>query len=78
IRLCPDTDTPCREADEVFYIDRLQIDRPGSRIDLLPGLRNVRRDLIRQKYRLEVLFFLAFPPSLNYDTRLDMTFRALQ
>lgn len=78
IRLCPDTDRPCTEADEVFYIDRLQIDRPGSRIDLLPGLRNVRRDLIREKFRLEVVFFLAFSPGLNYDTRLDMTFRALQ
>ncbi|MCB0561840.1 MAG: hypothetical protein H6573_14230 [Lewinellaceae bacterium] len=78
IRLCPDTEAPCIEADEVFYIDRLQIDRPGSRIELLPGLRNVRRDLIREKFRLEVVFFLAFTPSLNYDTRLDMTFRALQ
>lgn len=78
IRLCPDTATPCSEADEVFYIDRLQIDRPGSRVDLLPGLRNVRRDLIREKFRLEVIFFLAFSPSLEYDTRLDMSFRALQ
>ncbi|MCB0598022.1 MAG: hypothetical protein H6557_22140 [Lewinellaceae bacterium] len=78
IRLCPDTEVPCTEGDEVFYIDRLQFDRPGSRIDLLPGLRNVRRDLIREKYRLELVFFLAFTPSRNYDTRLDMTFRALR
>jgi len=78
VRLCPDTETPCAEGDEVFYIDRLQFDRPGSRIDLLPGLRNVRRDLIREKFRLEVVFFLAFSPSLNYDTRLDMVFRALR
>ncbi len=78
VRLCPDTDQPCAEGDMVFYIDRLQFDRPGSRIDLLPGLRNVRRDLIRQKYRLEVVFFLAYSPGLNYDIRLDMAFRALQ
>jgi len=78
IRICADTDEPCSDADEVFYIDRLQIDRPGERIRLLPGLRNVRDELIAQEYRLEVVFFLAFAPAFDYETRLDMSFGAFK
>ncbi|HQU58430.1 MAG: hypothetical protein KDD02_15295 [Phaeodactylibacter sp.] len=78
VRICPDTDEPCIDADEVFYIDRLQFDRPGERIDLLPGLRNIRRDLIRQKYRLEVLMKFAYTPPMEVETRFDMTFQALR
>ncbi|MCB0568504.1 MAG: hypothetical protein KDC66_02015 [Phaeodactylibacter sp.] len=78
VRICPDTDEPCVDADEVFYIDRLQYDRPGDHIDLLPGLRNVRRDLIRKKFRLEVVMKFAYSPPSDVDTRFDMTFQALR
>jgi hypothetical protein len=78
IRICEDSEEPCRDADEVFYIDRLQIDRPGDRIRLLPGLRNVRDELISDEYRLEVIFYLAFAPAFNYETQLDMTFGAFR
>lgn len=78
VRICPDTDEPCIDADEVFYIDRLQFDRPGERIDLLPGLRNARRDLIREKFRLEVVMKFAYSPPTDVETRFDMTFQALR
>lgn len=78
VRICPDNNEPCRDADEVFYIDRLQWDRPGERIDLIPGLRNVRRDLIRDKFRLEVVMKYAFSPPTPVETRFDMTFQALR
>ncbi len=78
VRICEDTEAPCREADEVFYIDRLQLDRPGERIELLPGLRNVRRDLLRERYRLEVVMKYFYPPPTDVETRFDMTFQALR
>ena len=78
IRICDDTAEPCTDADEVFYIDRLQTDRPGEQIRLLPGLRNVKDELTAQEYRLEVVFFLAFAPAFDYETQLDMTFGAFK
>ena len=76
VRICEDTEAPCRDADEVFYIENLQEYRPDDQINLLPGIRNAKKDLIREEYRLEILFFLAFTPSFDYETRLDMTFGA--
>lgn len=78
VRICEDSDEPCRDADEVFYIDRLQQDRPDDRIRLLPGLRNARRHLIEQEYRLEVVFFMAFAPAFNYESTMDLTFGAFR
>jgi hypothetical protein len=78
VRICDDTDEPCRDADEVFYIDRLQLDRPGDNIRLIPGLRNARRHLVQDKFRLEVVFFMAFSPAFNFETQLDMTFGAFR
>ena len=78
IRICPDSPEPCRDADEVFYIDRLQLDRPGDEIQFLPGLRNARDEFIAEEYRLEVVFFMAFSPSFDYESRLDMTFGAFK
>jgi hypothetical protein len=78
VRICADEDQPCREADEVFYIDRLQWERPGERVELLPGLRNVRRDLLREKFRLEVVMKYAFSPPTSVQSRFDMTFQALR
>jgi hypothetical protein len=78
IRICPDRPDPCRDADEVFYIDRLQIDRPGDDIQFLPGLRNVRDELLAEEYRLEIVFFMAFAPAFDYDSQLDMTFGAFR
>lgn len=78
VRICEDTDQPCRDADEVFYIDRLQLDRPSDNIRLIPGLRNARRHLIQKEYRLEVVFFMAYAPAFNYETQLDMTFGAFK
>lgn len=74
VRICPDSDEACTPADEVFYKENLQVERPGDRITLFPGLRNVKDELTAEEYRLEIVFFLAFPPAFNYDTRLDMTF----
>lgn len=78
VRICPDGTAPCIPADEVFYIDQLQRYPEDDRIELLPGLRNVKRVLTRESYRLEVVIFFAYSPPFNYETQLDMTFRAFQ
>lgn len=78
VRICKDGTDNCTPADEVFYLDQLQLYPPGDRIELLPGLRNVRRDLIREQFRLEVVIFFAFSPPVNYPTQLDMVFRAFR
>ncbi|MEQ8706571.1 MAG: hypothetical protein RIC19_21750 [Phaeodactylibacter sp.] len=76
VRICEDGTEACTPADEVFYIDQLQRYPEDDRIDLLPGLRNVKRDLSRESYRLEIVVFFAFSPPANYASQLDMVFRA--
>jgi hypothetical protein len=78
VRICPDTQEPCIPADEAFYLDDLQRFPEDDRIELIPGLRNVRRVLIKQKYRLEVVMFFAFSPQFNYESQLNMSFRAFK
>jgi len=78
VRICPDTAEPCMPADEVFYLDDLQRFPEDDRIELIPGLRNVRRVLIQERFRLEVVMFFAFSPQLNYRSQLDMRFRAFE
>ena len=78
VRICPDSSEPCQPADEVFYIDRLQEFREDEVIELLPGLRDVREELIGEAIRLEVVMFFAFSPPLNYETQFSMTFRAFE
>lgn len=78
VRICEDGTDACTPADEVFYIDQLQRYPEDDRIELLPGLRNVERDLSRESYRLEIVVFFAFSPPVNYASQLDMVFRAYQ
>lgn len=77
VRICPENSTACTIADEVFYIDNLR-GRAGSRIDLLPTLRNVKRILTQQRYKLEVLFFFAYSTPYTISSRLDMSFEAVK
>jgi hypothetical protein len=76
VRICEDDTENCTPADEVFYIDQLQRYPEDDRIDLLPGLRNAKRDLSRESIRLEIVVFFAFSPPANYASQLDMVFRA--
>jgi hypothetical protein len=38
----------------------------------------VRRDLLREKFRLEVVMKYAFSPPTSVQSRFDMTFQALR
>ncbi|KGE88237.1 hypothetical protein [Phaeodactylibacter xiamenensis] len=76
VRICEDGTENCTPADEVFYIDQLQRYPEDDRIDLLPGLRNAKRDLFRESVRLEIVVFFAYSPPANYASQLDMVFRA--
>lgn len=78
VRICPDTQAPCTPADEAFYLDDLQRFPEDDRIELIPGLRNVRRVLIKERFRLEIVMFFAFSPQFNYESQLNMRFRAYE
>ena len=78
IRICPVGDEPCTSIDEVFYIDSFN-PLSGGRIDFLPSLRNARRDLLEDRFKLEVVFV-----RFNYITpysvlnSLELRFDAVQ
>jgi hypothetical protein len=77
IRVCPDGSAACTPADEVFYIDNLE-NRGRTVVDLLPTLRNVKTDLGSEKFKLEIVFFFAYITPYSLESRLDMTFEAVE
>ncbi len=77
IRICDPIKPNCFDGEEVFYIDDLR-GRGGQEIRLIPGLRNARRDLIRQNFRLEVVFFFAYTTPYSVRSRLQMNFEAVK
>ncbi len=77
IRVCPVGNSPCTPADEVFYIDNIQR-RAGDRVDLLPTLRNAKPMLTEDVFKLEVLFLFDTTTPYSVDSRLDMTFEAVE
>jgi hypothetical protein len=77
VRICDAGSLQCTMADEVFYIDNLQ-GRAGDVIDLLPSLRNAKRHLIKENFKLEVVFFLRYSSPYSVRSRLDMRFDAVK
>lgn len=77
VRICDAGSLQCTMADEVFYIDNLQ-GRAGDVIDLLPSLRNAKRHLIKENFKLEVVFFLRYTSPYSVRSRLDMRFDAVK
>ncbi|HMQ50209.1 MAG TPA: hypothetical protein PKA00_22520 [Saprospiraceae bacterium] len=78
VRICEDTEEPCPISAEVFYREGLFQDRPGTRINLDPGLRNVRADLLRERYRLDIVVNFVYPPPFTVEARLDLGFQAVK
>jgi hypothetical protein len=80
IRVCRSGSLQCRPTDEAFNIVYDDNRRIGSRINLNPSLPNLRRTLIREKFKLEILFYIK-PGSVSptaISTRLDMIFEAVK
>jgi len=77
VRICEEGRALCTPADEVFYIDDLR-GRAGQSIDLLPSLRNAKRNLVRNRYRLEIVFFFRLSTPYSVSSRLDMSFEAVR
>jgi len=77
IRICPVGEAPCTLVDEVFFIDSFT---PlfGDRIDLLPSLRNAKRDLVEDKFKMEIVFNLNFISPYAVNNRLDLRFDAVR
>jgi hypothetical protein len=75
VRICPTTEQDCVPADEVFYIDRLD-GQAGPEVRLLPSLRNVKKQLTDNDFKLEILFFLNGTTPFQMDAKLDMSFEA--
>ena len=77
IRICPVGNEPCTSIDEVFFIDSFN-PLSGGRIDLLPSLRNAKRDLIEERFKLEVVFVFNFITPYSVLNRLDFGFEAVR
>jgi hypothetical protein len=77
VLICAEGPQPCTLADEVFYIDDLR-GRARERIDLLPTLRNARRNLIQERFKVEVIFFFRTSTPYSVSSRMDMQFEALR
>lgn len=77
VRICDQGRAICTPADEVFYIDDLR-GRAGQSINLLPSLRNAKKDLIKSRYRLEVVFFFRYSTPYSVSSRMDMSFEAVR
>lgn len=80
IRVCRNGSAECRATDEAFNMVYYDERRIGDRINMNPSLPNLRRTLIRDRYKLEILFYLkpgAITPT-SIPTRLDMIFEAVR
>ena len=78
IRACPEVNQTCNAAEEVFYLDKIQNQRVGSRLQLLPSIPNAQRVLSRDRFKLEVWFtFFGVSPA-TIPIRMDLRFDAVQ
>lgn len=77
VRVCPDGPEPCTFADEVFYIDDL-LNRAGDQVRFLPTLRNVRKIMLQERFKMEIVFFFAFTTPFTVDSQFDMVFEAVE
>ncbi|MBV6427620.1 MAG: hypothetical protein KIPDCIKN_02142 [Haliscomenobacter sp.] len=78
VRICPQGSGACTPADEVFYINDLQRNRIGSQIRLLPTLVNAKRNLSKERFKLEIWFYLYDLSPYAIPCRLDMRFEAVR
>lgn len=77
VRICPEGQAPCSQIDEMFYIDNLD-QREDNEVRLLPSLRNAKKQLLKKKFKLEVVFFMYYSPPYFVESRLDLVFEAVK
>ena len=77
VRICDVNEANCIEADEAFYIDRLQ-GRGGEVVELLPTLVDFQDLLSGNKYKMELILFLNANTPYNLNGTLDILFEAVQ
>ena len=77
IRVCPVGPEPCTAIDEVFFIDNFTL-LEGDRIDLLPSLRNAKRDLAEENFKMEVVFIFNYITPYSALCRMDLNFQAVR
>jgi hypothetical protein len=75
VRVCPVGSERCTEADEVFFLTDLYR-RRLDRLNLNPGLRNVRTLMSGVRYKMEVVFFPGETTPYNVTCRFDYGFEA--
>ncbi|MCB9081304.1 MAG: hypothetical protein H6555_06295 [Lewinellaceae bacterium] len=78
VRICTTGSPECRAGEEVFYLDDLANRRVGNELKLIPTLINARRLLIRDRVKVEVLFYLQDITPQTLSARLDMRFEAVR
>jgi len=78
VRMCPQGSASCTRAEEIFYIDRLGIERVGAQIKLLPTLIDAKRLLAKDRFKLEIWFYLYRVSPQAIPCRLEMSFEAVR
>lgn len=78
VRMCPQGSASCTRAEEIFYIDRLGLERVGPQIKLLPTLIDAKRLLAKDRFKLEIWFYLYRVSPQTIPCRLEMSFEAVR
>jgi hypothetical protein len=77
VRVCRQGSAVCTPADEVFYAENI-LNRSGGRIRLIPTEGNARRTLAKERFKLEILFYIGNVSTFNVNSRMEMTFNAVR
>jgi hypothetical protein len=80
IRICRDGSKECSSTQEAFYYQIIDNRRVLDRLLLTPSLPNARKTMIRDRFKLEVIFQvrpgMVSPTAIR--TRLDLSFQAFR
>jgi hypothetical protein len=77
VRVCKAGSAVCTPADEVFYAENI-LNRSGGKIRLIPTEGNARRRLVKDRFKLEILFYIGNVSTFNVNSRMEMYFNAVQ
>jgi hypothetical protein len=78
VRICDAESASCNIAEEVFYLDKIQTQRVGSELRLLPTLINAERILSQERFKLEVWFYFYGVSPATIPIKMDLRFDAVQ
>lgn len=78
VRICYEDSPSCNIAEEVFYLDKIQNQRVGSELRLLPTLINPERILSKEFFKIEVWFYFYGVSPSTIPIKMDLRFDAVE